>query len=197
MKLLYRINAEEFVWAEKSTYLGDPIRRGKARVLDILFGYGYHVDQVAGSTSKGGTATTGNEGRRFFSEKAVPIISECIKDKYKDSVLNLHKNLSVALRILSSRSQVNLEKYHELITETSLMIAENFSWADINYTLHGVLHHSEELIILNNGWSIGELSEEGLEANNKFIRKYLEERSRKTSPVDQLTDVMSRLLAKE
>ena len=97
----------------------------------------------------------------------------------------------------SRSSQVNLEKYHELITETSLMIADNFSWADINYTLHGVLHHSEELIILNNGWSIGELSEEGLEANNKFIRKYLEERSRKTSPVDQLTDVMSRLLEKE
>ena len=38
------------------------------------------------------------------------------------------------------------------------------------------------------------LSEEGLEVTNKFIRRYLELLSRKTCPVEQLTDVLSRLL---
>ena len=64
----------------------------------------------------------------------------------------------------------------------------------VNHTLHGLLHQSPELIALNDGYALGFLSEEGLEATNKFIRRYLELLPRKTSPVDQMTDVMSRLL---
>ena len=40
------------------------------------------------------------------------------------------------------------------------------------------------------------LSEEALESTNKFIRRYAELFSRKTSPLDQITDVMTRLLEK-
>ena len=67
-------------------------------------------------------------------------------------------------------------------------------WVQINYTLHGVLHHSCQLIKLNDNCGLGSLSEEGLEANNKCIRRYLELLSRKSSPQEQLTDVMGRLL---
>ena len=59
-----------------------------------------------------------------------------------------------------------------------------------------MLHHSYELIIQNKGYSLGSLSEEALEGNNKYIRRYAELFSRKTSPLDQLSDVMSRLLEK-
>ena len=89
-----------------------------------------------------------------------------------------------------------VEKFRMLLQETSLHIAKKFKWVQINYTLHGVLHHSYELIIQNNGYSLGSLSEEALEANNKYIRRYAEMFSRKTSPLDQITDVMSRLLEK-
>ena len=64
----------------------------------------------------------------------------------------------------------------------------------INHTLHGVLHHSADLITLNDGYGQGNLSEEGLEANNKDIRNYLKLLSRKTAHLEQLIDVMSRLL---
>jgi len=64
----------------------------------------------------------------------------------------------------------------------------------MNHTLHGVLHHSSMLIRENQGYGLGSLSEEGLEANNKDIRNYIQFLSRKCSPFDQLTDVMSRLL---
>ena len=47
---------------------------------------------------------------------------------------------------------------------------------------------------MNDSRNIGELSEEALEANNKYIHRYLELLSRKTSPVYQLTDVIARLL---
>ena len=66
----------------------------------------------------------------------------------------------------------------------------------INHTLHGLLHHSSELIALNDGYALGALSEEGLEATNKSIRQFLDLLSRKMSPVDQMTDVMSHLLEK-
>ena len=64
----------------------------------------------------------------------------------------------------------------------------------MNHTLHGTLHHSTELMSLNDGHGLGSLSEECLESNNKDIRNYLQFLSRKTDPVLQLTDVMARLL---
>ena len=82
----------------------------------------------------------------------------------------------------------------ELTTKTSLLIAEKLAWVSINYTLHGLLHHSVEFIQLNNDWSIGALSEEALESNHKFARRYLDQFSRKISPTDQLKDAMSRLI---
>ena len=75
-----------------------------------------------------------------------------------------------------------------------MLIATKFLWVCINYTLHGLIHHATELIMLNDGYGLGELSEEGLEAANKHIRKFLETHARKTSPQDQMVDVMSRLL---
>ena len=75
-----------------------------------------------------------------------------------------------------------------------MYIAKSYPWAQINYTLHGVLHHSCDLILLNEGRALGELSEEALEANNKYVRRYLELYSRKKSPNDQLVDVIGRLL---
>ena len=47
---------------------------------------------------------------------------------------------------------------------------------------------------MNNNWSIGSLSEEALESNNKFVRRYLDQFSRKMNPTDQLKDAMSRLI---
>ena len=57
-----------------------------------------------------------------------------------------------------------------------------------------VLHHACELITLNDGFGLGELSEEGLESVFKFVRKYLVSNSRKTSEIEQLTDVMNILI---
>ena len=102
--------------------------------------------------------------------------------------------LGTILRVISGTSQVNIEDFDNICKEASLLIATDFKWVQINYTLHGVLHHSAELIRLNDGYSLGSLSEEGLEAANKHIRVYLETHARKTANHDQIYDVMSRLL---
>ena len=130
----------------------------------------------------------------FFKMKSLPTILDCVDERFKENLAVLHKNLSVILHIISSEEKVQLNDLEHLLLETSVHIATQFSWVQIKYTLHGVLHHSLELIILNGGYAIGALSEEALESNNKFIRRYAETRARKTSPVESLMDVMGLLL---
>ena len=70
-----------------------------------------------------------------------------------------------------------LRNTESLATDTNIFIANQLQWADINFTLHGLLHHSLELFVTNGGWSIGTLnfdSEETIETNNKFVRRYME-----------------------
>lgn len=194
LKVVYRCHISYQSWVEKSTVLGEPIRQAKGRVQDKLRNVGIIVDQVSGANSKSGTSNDGNTARKFFSETHADLIVECVDEKYKDTIRTLHKNLSVTLRLISSTQQIDVEKFSVLCRDTSMLIAENLPWVDQNYTLHGVLSHSPELIHLNNGWSIGMFSEEPLESNNKFIRRYMERYARTSSPMLQLTDVMSRLL---
>ena len=78
----------------------------------------------------------------------------------------------------------------ELTTEISLLIVKKLPWVEITPTLHGLLHHSSELIHLNGGWSLGTLSEEALESINKYVRRYLEQYAWTSSPILQLTDAM-------
>lgn len=190
-----RLECEDLQWVEKSNCYGDHIRNATERVANIIEKeLGLRINQVCGSLSKGGGSTDGNTGRRFFSITALPAILLCVPSKYKEDVHILHKNLSAALRVISSTDDVNISLFDNLLKETSLLLSRKFGWVQINYTLHGVLHHSLDLIVLNGGVGLGELSEEALEGNNKYIRRFLELNSRKTSPNDQMIDVIGRLL---
>lgn len=154
---------------------------------------GLKLDQVCGPTSKGGGSTDDNQGRRFFAESTLPAILLSIDQKYQSVVQKLHCNLSCILRIISTEDAVRLDIFEELVCETSLLIAQELKWVRINYTLHGVIHHSAQLIAINECYGLNSWSEEGLEANNKYIRRFSELLSRKTSQIDQLTDVLGRL----
>ena len=90
----------------------------------------------------------------FFSTECVPSIKLCINEKYHKPVLRLHLLLGTILRVISGTSQVNIEDFDNICKEASLLIAIDFKWVQINYTLHGVLHHSVELIRLNDGYSL-------------------------------------------
>ena len=114
--------------------------------------------------------------------------------KISSSYLWITFNISCILRIISSTEPVEIYAFKSLANKTSVLIATELPWVQINYTLHGILHHSNELIQRNGNHGLGAISEEALEANNKYVRRYLELFSRKTSPIDQLTDVMDRLL---
>ena len=160
------MHADYLHWVEKSNCYGDHIRAGNDRVINIIEEEtGLRLNEVCGSIGKGGGSTDGNQSRRFFDIVSLPATLMCVSIKYKHDVSRLHKNLSTILRIISSQDRVHTEMYSKLLTETSFLIARKFMWVQINFTLHGVLHHSCELIIMNEGIGLGALSEEGLEAN--------------------------------
>lgn len=122
------------------------------------------------------------------------MLDELTTDKHRANFLLLHKQISTILRVISSTQKVHNERFNDLCIATSVNIATNFKWAHINHTLHGALHHSAELVALNGDRGLGELSEEPLEANNKDIRQFLNNLSRKCDPTLQLTDVAVRCL---
>ena len=195
LKVLYRCHIDYKCWIEKKGPLGEPIRQSRERVLDkILEETGLYLDRVNRAWEKGGTSTNGPPGRRFFSEETVETIKNLAGSKHSDNLLLLHQQLSTILSVISSTRKVDLEKFNNLCMEATLNICDNFSWVKINHTLHGSLHHSVELMSLNDDHGLGGLSEECLEANNKDIRNYLQFLSRKTFPSAQLIEVMSRLL---
>ena len=153
-----------------------------------------NINRVANSVAKTGGSTTGQIGREFFSSAFLSTILELVPEPDRDNVAKLHRNLSVIFRVISCTRDVDLVKFEELTRETSVHIADKFPWAQINYTLHAALHHSTELIGMNQERGLGEWSEEALEANNKFVRRFAETRSRKISPTAQLTDVLGLLI---
>ena len=105
----------------------------------------------------------------------------------------IHQDVSVILLVVACGQRVDCEKLEIITKRVSTLISEKLPWVNINWTVHGLFHHSTQLIHMNGGWSIGELPEEPLEANNKFVRRYLNQFARTTAPIEQFTDVMNRL----
>ena len=83
-----------------------------------------------------------------------------------------------------------------LCRETYESILTNFPWVHITPTLHKLLAHAPQIISdYSDGFGLEELSEEGIEACNKLIRRFRERLSRKFSFEDNITDVFVRLVS--
>ena len=197
MKVLYRCHCHYQKWEEKAGL--KILNKSKDVVRDtIKEKTGLRLDYVCGAGGKGGTSTDGKQGRRFFSDPVNPVINDLLASrsprKHKDNILQLHKQISIILRIISCTRKIDVKKFDEHCKETMINISSNFPWILLNHTLHRAIQHSAELIEMNGEESLGWYSEEGLEANNKDIRNYLEHLCRKTGTNQQIEDVMNRLL---
>ena len=198
LKVLYRCYANWPVWVVRAGYK-DRLSKSKDDVREaIANATGLRLDYVNSVCAKGGTSTDGKQGRRFFSSQIKPVLEQLLSkasnNHYKDNIILLHHQLSLILRIISCTSIIDVSKFKVLCKATILNISTNFPWARLNHTLHGAIQHSAELIEMNEGRSLGGYSEEGLEANNKDIRRFLENRSRKCDANMQLEDVHNRIL---
>ena len=83
-----------------------------------------------------------------------------------------------------------------MCSDTYELIIDTFPWARITPTLHKVLAHSAQLIEdYNGGRGLRSLSEEGLKACHKHIRRYREQLARKFSFKTNIQDIFIRLLS--
>ena len=127
-----------------------------------------------------------NTGHRKLLTQGIDSIE--LRAKIEQLVLNI----SVILTIINSDRKVKVEEFREFCRTTYLHVA-SIPWIEFSPSAHMVLGHSAELIEQNGNTGLLNFSESGLEANNKFLRLYRINKSRKTNQFDNLSDCINRL----
>ena len=118
----------------------------------------------------------------------------------QDVLRHYRQQLSVIVRVMSSKEKVNIQRYKQCCTELYLFLINNFQhvinkhlsgpWISITPSLHKLLAHTWELIEINDGVGLGALDEAGLEGCNKILRGIRTKLSRKTSQHANLIDTL-------
>ena len=155
---------------------------------------------ISDLTIKG--STTGNLVRRCLkrvddTEKDFLYwILSVVSSQSHPNLTLIYNNLGAILRINNSSRRVDTERLGEICRETYQCILTNFSLVHITPTLHKLLAHAPQIISdYNEGFGLGDLSEEGIEACNKLIRRNRERLSRNFSFEDNIKDVFVRLIS--
>ena len=113
------------------------------------------------------TTSTGNIARQCFLIKHnfIELVSTQIPSKYSNSLKEIHKQLSVILRVYNSDKGIDAEALDIFCKRTYGSILVEFPWSNITPSLHRLLAHCVELMQLcSNSHGVKDLSEEGLEA---------------------------------
>ena len=186
MLVIYHLDAACKKWSPTSTIVQD----SKKRVTAILESKcSLKIDIPS---SQGGTSTTGNVARDCFMDKRdfFRWATSSINPIDKPTLKIIQNDLSVILRIVNSKDYINSNGLENLCKETYETILIQFPWVSISPSLHKQLAHCFQLISrLNKGYGLQNLSEECLEACNKYVRRYRENLSRKTSFSDNFRDI--------
>ena len=133
--------------------------------------------------------------RRFFGDECNELLDSLITDKEQLTIIKqLHRNFNVILRIISSKGrQIDIDKFGALCTNTYIDILIYLAWADLTPTVHKILAHSTELVKNNSCLGVGHLSEEGLEAQHKIIRKFRASWTLQSSDDANLKDLIKKM----
>ena len=133
--------------------------------------------------------------RRFFDDERNKLLDSLITDKDQLAIIKqLHRNFNVILRIISSKGrQIDVDIFSNLCTNTYIDILIHLAWADLTPTAHKILAHSAELVKNNSCLGVGHLSEEGLEAQHKIIRKFRASWTLQSSDDANLKDLIKKM----
>ncbi|KAG5666146.1 hypothetical protein PVAND_017658 [Polypedilum vanderplanki] len=133
-----------------------------------------------------GNTTTGNLCRRVFAEPERLAAALCLD-------VEMVINFSTILGVLNCKEEIDTEKLDELCKNTIKFFEDGGScnWAKISPTVHKILFHSKEIIMML-PLSPGYFSEEGSEAKNKYLKQYRLSNARKSSVKASLADTFNR-----
>ena len=199
-KICYHATAGHYSWSEAKLNVSNRI----ARALEFLKQAKEEIQaKVKEETSitlekpdpsgHGGTSTTGNVASSMLNTNNRLLLTHGIDNlELKSKLDHIILNMAVILAVINSNKKVNVPVFSEFCLNTSLLV-KSVSWIHIIPTAHVVLVHSAELIEGNNQIGLLNFTECGLEANNKFLRQYRINYSRKTSQFDNLSNCLNRL----
>ena len=141
-----------------------------------------------------GDMVTGKSFQKFSSDAGRAFIVSLMKDEDQEAFRLILLGLCATVKVIKSQKRrVKIEKVRGLAQDVYLAIVEHFSWAVVSPSVHRILAHSWEVMELNNGFGLGDLSEEGLEALNKMIRTRREHGARKDSTENNFRDCYNHL----
>ena len=141
-----------------------------------------------------GDMVAGNAFKTFSSDSAREVICGIVSDDLKEDVQTIHLGLCAVVKVINSQKRlVNIPALSELCTSVYLTILKAFPWAIISPSVHRILAHSVELVELNGGYGLGDMSEEGSEALNRYVRKADDSGSRADSTFHRFTDIFNHL----
>ena len=128
---------------------------------------------------------TGAAFKKFCSDHGRDVIVSLIYDREVQE--------AVVLVLNSQKREDDVLKLKDLSTSVYLKIVETFPWCVISQSVHRILGHGWERVQMNHNMGLGDISEEGLEALNKFIRYFRERGARTTSTADNFLDTFNHL----
>lgn len=133
-----------------------------------------------------GTSNDGNTARKFFLNSAISA-----------EITGLSKALlercSIILQALSSGYNINVKSFSNYSLETARLLVQEYPWYNLPASVHKVLIHGSD-VIKYGLVSIGELSEEAAESNNKYLKAFRRDHTRKMSRKVTNLDLMNRLM---
>ena len=142
------------------------VQEAFSTILGIL------IDSVD-ATGHSGNTLTAKVAKKFFGENGRKLLAKLIKKPQLIVIETLHMNLETILRVISSKDRkIDLEKFQALCTSTYIDVLTHLKWVELTPSVHKILAHAPELIEKNMSMGLGNLSEEGLEACNKIIRRF-------------------------
>ena len=129
-----------------------------------------------------GDMVTGKSFVKFSSDSSRAFFVSLVDEMEKEDLNMILLGLCASVKVINSQKRrVNVEKLRTLTQEVNLRIVTTFPWAAISPSVHRILAHSWEVIEMNGGFGLGDVSEEGLEALNKLIREMRTHGARKDS----------------
>ena len=151
-------------------------------------------DELAINIGNAAEMVTGRSFQQFTSDHARQYICSLVEDNVKEPLNSVLLGLAATVKVLNSQKRrVNIQKLQNLTTEVHILLVTHFPWVVISPSVHRILAHSWERIELNGGFGLGDLSEEGLESINKFIREMRNHGARKESTEANFKDVYNHL----
>ena len=136
--------------------------------------------QGAGNTNDGNTA------RRAFQDEKTFADILCGLD---ESLIHRFHTILIAI---SCKLPLDSEKFGAFCRETAELLIELYPWFRVPVSVHILLIHGAA-ILSSSMLPVGMMSEEAQKARNKDNNSFREKHARKTSRIDNISDVFHRL----